>query len=161
MTPYGSAHMHTPNLHRLASRSMLFSRAYVQVALCMPSRTALLTSRRPDTSMDWTISPKQWPRTCGGVCGGNDCGNGCGIPGLVTLPQWFKEHGFYTVGMGKIFHEGADTQLQDYRFSWTTSTTNPQSGVWEAKGGPQAIPSWYAFDVDDDEMTETMLAEHA
>ena len=55
---YGYDHMHTPNMERLANRSIVFERAYVQVALCMPSRTALLTSRRPDTTKDWTISPK-------------------------------------------------------------------------------------------------------
>ena len=64
-------------------------------------------------------------------CGGNDCGSGCGIPGLVTLPQWFKEHGYYTAGMGKIFHEGADTQEQDYRYSWTPSTTNTKRACIE------------------------------
>ena len=47
--------MHTPNLERLANRTMVFERAYVQVSLCMPSRTSLLTSRRPDTSRSWYI----------------------------------------------------------------------------------------------------------
>ena len=61
---------------------------------------------------------------------------------------------------GKIFHEGGDTQDQDYRYSWTPSTTNPETGVWEASGGPRpmyngtvANPSYFAFDVDDEEMT--------
>eukprot|EP00041_Stephanoeca_diplocostata_P025773 m.682614 g.682614 ORF g.682614 m.682614 type:complete len:244 (+) comp22821_c0_seq7:312-1043(+) len=40
MTPYGHTHMHTPNLERLANRSMLFERAYVSVALCMPRYSA-------------------------------------------------------------------------------------------------------------------------
>ena len=58
--------------------------------------------------------------------------------------------------------------MQDYRHSWTPSTTNPNSGVFEATGGPSplyngsvATPSWYAVDVPDEQMTETMLAEHA
>ena len=58
--------------------------------------------------------------------------------------------------------------MQDYRYSWTPSTTNPNSGVFEATGGPSpmyngsvATPSWYAFDVPDEQMTETMLAQHA
>ena len=41
------------------------------------------------------------------------------------------------------------------------------AGVWEASGGPTptyhgkaATPLWFAFDVEDEVMTETMLAEH-
>ena len=68
---------------------------------------------------------------------------------------------------GKIFHEGANTQNQDYMHSWTPSTTNAATGIFEATGGPQpkyngtvASPSWYAFPNTDEEMTETMLAQH-
>ena len=62
MTPYGHTHMHTPHLQKLADRSVVFSRAYVSVALCMPSRTALLTSRRPDTTRNWQISQQEFFR---------------------------------------------------------------------------------------------------
>jgi len=174
MEPYGSTHMHTPNIQKLADKSMLFSRAYVQVAVCMPSRNALLFSRRADTTKAWHIRATEWPRDCGASCGGDVCGDKCGIrePGPngklgVTLPGWFYQHGFFTIGAGKIFHEGSNTQQQDYRYSWTPSTTNPASGLFEPSGGPKpmyngkvANPSFYAFDVDDEEMTETMLAEY-
>ena len=99
----GFEHMHTPHIDSLAQRGTTFTRAYVQVAVCMPSRQAIMTSRRPDTSMGWTISPLQHFRHCGGSCGANTCsgyppaaGAGvaagtrqCGIPDLVTLPGWF------------------------------------------------------------------------
>jgi hypothetical protein len=52
-------HVITPNIAKLAKTSVVFERAYVSVGLCMPSRTALLTSRRPDTSRSWTIEPDQ------------------------------------------------------------------------------------------------------
>jgi iduronate 2-sulfatase len=81
--------------------------------------------------------------------------------------MWFLQNGWYTQGGGKIFHEGANTQNQDYMHSWTPSTTNAATGVFEATGGPKpmyngtvATPSWYAFPVEDEEMTETMLAQH-
>jgi len=106
LEPYGAAHMHTPRMAELAQRSMLFSRAYVQVAVCMPSRNALLFGRRPDTAQAWRISPTQFPRHCGGArCPGNVCGPQCGIieganatdpataiPG-VSLPGWFYKNG--------------------------------------------------------------------
>ena len=152
---------------------MLFTRAYVQVAVCMPSRNALLFSRRPDTAQAWSISETQWPRKCGGAaCGGNVCGPTCGIrePGgklAVSLPGWFYQHGFFTAGAGKIFHEGADTEEQDFAHSWTPSITNPSSGLYEGDSEPPpmyrgkvAQPSWYAFDVEDEEMKETQIADH-
>eukprot|EP01045_Picozoa_sp_COSAG04_P049161 COSAG04_NODE_19239_length_421_cov_0.751553_1_plen_121_part_10 len=55
--PEGGAVMKTPNFDRIAKQSVVFERAYVMVALCMPSRTAILTGRRPDTSRSWTIEP--------------------------------------------------------------------------------------------------------
>ena len=43
---YNPGHpMHTPNLDKLASKSLLLKRAYVQQAVCSPSRTSLLTGR--------------------------------------------------------------------------------------------------------------------
>ena len=83
--------MHTPNLDKLASKSFLLKRAYVQQSVCSPSRTSLLTGRRPDTTHVYDLT-SYWREV-----GGN----------YTTLPQYFKNHGYTTVGMGKIFHNGA------------------------------------------------------
>ena len=90
MSPYpeGGGYMHTPNMQRIANRTVVFERAYVSVALCMPSRTALLTSRRPDTSRCWTIEADQWFRR-------NETGRA-----WVTLPGAFKAANYLTLGMG-------------------------------------------------------------
>ena len=69
----------------------VFRRTYVQYALCAPSRTALLTSRRPDTSRVWAIGP-YFRQTTG--------------RNYTTLPQFFKNNGYRSIGHGKIFHEG-------------------------------------------------------
>ena len=46
---YGDQIAVTPNIDQLASRSILFQRAYCQQAVCSPSRLSLLTGRRPDS----------------------------------------------------------------------------------------------------------------
>ena len=80
--------MHTPNLDKLASRSLLLKRAYVQQAVCNPSRTSLLTARRPDIT-----------RVYDNEVYFRDLNN------YTTLPQYFKDNGYITAGYGKIYHD--------------------------------------------------------
>lgn len=109
--------MHTPNMDRIAKQSMVFERAYVMVALCMPSRTSLLTSRRPDTSRSWTIETDQYWRLSAPE------GN------FTTMPERFKAEGYLTMGMGKIFHETMPSwDAQDYRQSWSPESCYPDGG---------------------------------
>ena len=98
---YGSTAL-TPNLDKLAARSVQFQRAYCQQAVCNPSRSSLLTGRRPDTLRLWN--------------------NGTHFrelnPDVTTLPLWFKEHGYTTRCVGKIFHNWHTAEKGDRR-SWS------------------------------------------
>ena len=86
---YGYESMITPHLDALAARGMVFERAYCQAATCRASRLSLLTGRRPDTTKIYTNGgPLFRTRT----------------PDLVTLPQQFKNHGWHSQSLGKIFH---------------------------------------------------------
>ena len=101
--------MHTPNLDALAAKSMVFEKAYDQVALCGPSRTSLLTTRRPDTTKILNIG-YYWREY-----GGN----------YTTLPQFFLENGYTTFGAGKIFHGGPSSNHNDVEFSWSKGPEVP------------------------------------
>jgi len=85
---YGVPEIQTPHLDRLASQGVIFRRAFAQVAACSPSRASLMTGMRPDSTRVWTLG-EEFRKT---------------IPDVVTMPQHFHHFGYYTVSMGKIFH---------------------------------------------------------
>ena len=101
LATYGSPVI-TPNFDRLAKRSVQFDRAYCQQALCNPSRSSMLTGLRPDTLKLWHNSLHFRERT----------------PNVTTLPLWFKEHGYTTRCVGKIFHNWHTKEKGDPR-SWS------------------------------------------
>ena len=95
---YGASHIHSPNIDRLARSGTLFRRAYVQQAVCSPSRTSLMTGLRPDSTHVYDLVT-HFRET---------------VPGVVTLPQHFGRHGYRTAYWGKIYHAGLLDSL-----SWT------------------------------------------
>jgi iduronate 2-sulfatase len=91
---YGDATAITPNIDRLAGRSLLFTRAYAQQAVCNPSRQSFLSGRRPDAIRVWNLK-SHFRQTA---------------PDVITLPEHFKRHGYVTHGIGKIYHDGREMQ---------------------------------------------------
>lgn len=87
---YGDRLAITPNVDRLAKSGMLFRNAYCNQAVCSPSRNALLTGLRPQTLGIYDLGTNFRKAK----------------PDCVTLPQYFKNAGYRTEGMGKIFHVG-------------------------------------------------------
>lgn len=101
---YGADLIQTPNLDALAAGGTLFQRAYVQQAVCAPSRTCLLTGRRPDTTRVYDLQTHFRKA----------------LPDIVTLPQHFKNHGYHTQAVGKIYHSSLDDPA-----SWSEKTYDP------------------------------------
>ena len=87
---YGEKKIRTPNMDRLARRSVLFERAYCNQAVCAPSRNALMTGVRPTT------------------VGIYDLGTNfrAANSNTVTLSQFFMRNGYRAEALGKIFHVG-------------------------------------------------------
>lgn len=92
MNVLGSPMAQTPNLDKLANDGICFERAYCQYPLSCPSRSSILTGRRPTTSGLYTN--REW--------------FGATYPHWVSLPNYFRLHGYETLRSGKIFHDGID-----------------------------------------------------
>src|SRR5262249_52433759 len=93
----------TPSIDRIAAKGTAFKRAYCQQAVCSPSRSSLLTGTRPDTTKVWDLVTHFR----------------VALPNVVTLPQHFKNNGYFVQGMGKIYHGGYDDPA-----SWSVPWTN-------------------------------------
>lgn len=101
---FGYKNAYTPNIDKLASKSFIFDNAFAQQALCGPSRVSFLTSRRPDSLHLYDVH-SYWR---------DQVGN------FTSLPQHFKENGYYTYSIGKIFHPGKTSNFtDDYPYSWS------------------------------------------
>ncbi|MBT5428117.1 MAG: sulfatase [Bacteroidetes bacterium] len=71
-----------------ASDGLVFNRAYCQSAVCAPSRASLMLGMRPDSTRVWHLGDEFREIN----------------PDAVTMPQYFHKYGYYTVSIGKIFH---------------------------------------------------------
>lgn len=100
---YGDTVAKTPNLDRLAERGTLFERAYCQQAVCNPSRASLMTGRRP-----WTLGVFDLRTHFRDT-----------MPDVVTLPQYFKQQGYFTKNIGKMFHNWHQADYEGDAPSWS------------------------------------------
>ena len=89
-SPLGGGHPQTvtPNLDRLAARGVLFTNAHCAAPACNPSRSAIMTGRRPSTTGIY-LNGQPWAGP---------------LETIPTLPETFKAAGYRTDGGGKLFH---------------------------------------------------------
>ena len=136
----------SPNIDELASKSIQFERAYCQVAVCSPSRASLLTGRRPDTNHVWNIAPYEYWRN---------------YTNATTIPQYFKENGYISIGMGKIFHPGAPSGHDDQAYSWSPEGLPYYHSRVKIKDEYTA-QSWKDFqDYQDNQLPDGDIADNA
>jgi iduronate 2-sulfatase len=164
---YGARNIHSPNIDALAARGTLFQKAYCQQAVCSPSRTSLLTGLRPDTTKVYDLQT-------------HFRGS---VPDAVTLPEYFKNNGYVTAGMGKLFHGGLDDSRSwsipwwgpGQKHAWNSAealeqakrqTERLRSNGWKlppAAGNEPGSrgPSWEASDLAGEELPDGRTATQA
>ena len=153
---YGDMVVKSPNIDALAARGLVFERAYCQQAVCGPSRTSLLTGWRPDSIRVWDL--KTYFRDT--------------VPDIVTLPQDFKNHGYFTQDIGKIYHNdtrplSAGPRMYDLQ-SWSVTPTYATGDHWRDwivpgnPSGPKAKQGAYqCLDVPDGDYRDGRITDDA
>lgn len=114
----GTAQVQTPNIDRLANQGTVFLRNYCQQAVCAPTRASLLTGQRPDYTRVWDLKTQIRAMN----------------PAILTMPQYFRQQGYVTSGIGKVF-DGRSVDKYADSLSWS---------VPYYKLGPTDYPAGFA-----------------
>ena len=109
---YGKKEILSPNIDGLARDGILFERAYCQQAVCAPSRSSVLSGCRPDTTRIYDLKTPLRQA----------------MPEVLSLPEHFKNSGYQTISIGKIYHHGKD----DLR-GWSDDPFRSK-GDWKGRG---------------------------
>ncbi len=154
---YGDPRVKTPNLDKLAARGVRFDRAYCAFPLCGPSRNSMLTGLYPN-STGILANSQIFRQSC---------------PERVSLPQAFRQQGYFAARVGKLYHYGVPNSIgtdgADDPASWELQV-NP-AGVDRTEEHPKIfslIPgsfggtlSWYASPKSDEHHTDGKIAADA
>ena len=154
---YGDPIVRTPHIDQLAARGVRFERAYCAFPLCGPSRNAILTGLYPNST--GVLANSQIFRQTD--------------PKRISLPQAFRQQGYFAARVGKLYHygvpNGIGTDGHDDPASWELQL-NP-AGVDRTEEHPKIfslIPgsfggtlSWYASPKSDEHHTDGKVAADA
>ena len=128
VSSYENQASRTPNIDQLASEGTKYTKAYTQYPVCGPSRASLMFGYYPNAT-----------NTYGYVSGRDKVG-----PSRKSLSQLFKENGYYTARVSKIYHMGVPIDIetgsngQDDEASWT-ERYNSQGPEWTAVGEAELV----------------------
>jgi iduronate 2-sulfatase len=124
---YGNEVCHTPNIDAIAAKGTRYTRAYCQGTYCGPSRASFMSGYYPHaTGVLGYQSPR--PR----------------IGDRATWSQHFKNNGYYSARVSKIYHMGVPGGIEgggdgsDDPASWTERFNSP-GPEWKAPGEGETL----------------------
>src|SRR5687768_4012697 len=111
---YGNPVVKSPNVDKLAGRGTRFEQAYSHYPICNPSRTALLSGKRPSSTriFDNDTPPRRY------------------LTNSPVLPEYFRQHGYFTARVGKIAHGPYE---KDFAWNFTADPVRPKRESENAK----------------------------
>lgn len=152
---YGHPQAKTPQLDALASRGVMFDRAYCQFPHCNPSRSSMLSGLRPNTTRVTNNEDNLYTN----------------IPGVLTLPHHFRQNGYATARCGKIFHLGVPTGLEsmddpqawDFGTPFKSELPYPpkRESMVKVKAGKKQGLGWQEIPCEDDDLCDGFFAKTA
>lgn len=128
VSAYGNENVQTPNIDKLASEGVKYNRAYCQYPVCGPSRASFMFGYYPTATT-----------TYGYVSGRENVGFE-----KKSWSQLFKENGYYTARVSKIYHMGVPIHIEegsngtDDSLSWD-ERYNSQGPEWKAEGEAELV----------------------
>jgi arylsulfatase A-like enzyme len=96
----------TPNLDKMVDRGVLFTNAHCSQPVCTASRNSLMSGLHPVTT-GWYGSTADMKKTYDSVMKGNK-----------MLPEYFRDNGYKTMSVGKIFHSGESDYSEKKDLFW-------------------------------------------
>ena len=128
VSAYENKACQTPNIDKLAAEGVRYTRAYCQYPVCGPSRASFMSGYYPNATT-----------TFGYVSGRENIG-----PDRQTWSQLFKDNGYHTARVSKIFHMGVPIHIEegsngtDDEASWS-ERFNSQGPEWKAPGEGELV----------------------
>lgn len=118
---YGDPLAVTPHIDRLAARGVRFERAYINQAVCAPSRNALMLGLRPESIGIYDL-PTNFRHAA---------------PDAITMAQHFRQHGYRTEALGKVMHNGHGNS--EDAASWSVPHWRPGGLVYALPANQKAM----------------------
>ena len=151
---FGAKGVVSPNIDRLAEMGTVFSRAYCQYSICGPSRVSLLSGLRPTRSRFSIREGVGMPHV------DRDA------PGCLTLPQYFKQNGYTTHSLGKVYHSMLEDDLDawsqpPWRSKLPIHHYNLPENIALSGGNRRKGPAFECADVPDEAYPDGLMAQEA
>ncbi len=145
---YGHPVVKTPNIDRLAKMGVQFNNGYCNYAVSGPSRSSFLTGLKPET-----VGILDNRKTLASV-----------LDDKITLPHLFKQNGYHTMGIGKVFHGKSkenDPNAWDEEYAYGPTKLGETGEKRNMTDGALKWCEWMAANGDDEDLQDGQNARKA